>query len=652
MSPGRWSLYHRLLLLGMLPAVTLFVLMVLFFAQVRLEDARENLLSNAQLTADNLAPAVEFALIAGNQAELKGILSKTLARSAAHRIEVWGRNGDVVASVSDQLPADATVHHFTSVIRQAPIELGGTSGRGDEFGLMGSGSWESNRGRRIGKVHIAVSEAELAREQWAMLWALAGIGLVLLTATFLFSRRLAQRLSRPIERLGHTLHQLPDEDPDIATGAPLAARELQYLQDAVASMTQRLRRAEAEQTTSFRELAQARDKAEKANSAKSDFLAIISHELRTPLHGVIGMLQLLETEKLPSNQQQDYIVTARRSTEDLLVIINDLLDFSRIERGRLELEDTLFDPRSVIENCFASFRHDAESNNLTYHLTLHGDWEAAPSAYGDPGRLRQVLAHLIGNAIKFTPEGQVTVSATWRLDSETEGTLVCEVTDSGLGIPTERLGDMFASFEQLDTSTTRRSGGTGLGLPLVQRLVELMGGHIAVDSEPGSGSWFRFVIPMKVCRELPDAGAGPDDEAEAKAGGPVQDAGVREALVVEDNVVNQRVAARQLENLGFHVRCASSGTAAVDAICEGAQHYDVILMDCQMPGMDGWEATRRIRVCERQGRPGQRTPIIAMTADVLEGTEQSCLEAGMDAYLPKPVRRNSLQDTLNQFMPL
>ncbi|WP_077531407.1 ATP-binding protein [Vreelandella utahensis] len=643
MRPVRWTLYHRLLLLGMLPAVAMFVLMLLFFTQARLEDARQSLFRSTQLTADNLSPALEFPLIAGNQAELKGIITQTLERSAAHRIEVVNRDGEIVAAVSEQTPPDTPVHRFSSPVRQTAINLDGAA---TSTNPITSGRWENSNGRRLGEIRIAVSEAELAGEQEEILWTSAGIGLILFAATFLFSGRLAQRLSRPIERLADTVQKLPDEDPDFTRRDTRVARELQSLQQAVDAMAHRLRSAEAEREVSFRELGQARDKAEQANRAKSDFLAMMSHELRTPLHGVIGMLQLLEEEPLNS-RQADYIVTARRSTEDLLVIINDLLDFSRIERGRLELEDAPFDLRSVIENCFASFRHDAESNQLTYQLELDGDWDKTPEVFGDPGRLRQVLAHLIGNAIKFTPEGEVTVSATWRLDSESEGTLICQVSDSGSGIPTERLGDMFSSFEQMDISASRGNGGTGLGLPLVQRLVELMGGHVAVDSEPGCGSRFRFVIPMKVHDHPPVQ----EEATVAPAVTPAIGARTREALVVEDNPVNQRVAARQLENLGFHVRCASSGTAAVDDVCENQNRYDVILMDCQMPGMDGWEATRRLRACERQAQ-GRRTPIIAMTADVLEDTEQSCLEAGMDAYLPKPVRRNGLRDTLRGLLPL
>lgn len=643
MKPVRWTLYHRLLMLGMLPAIAMFALMLLFFTQARLDDARQSLFSSTQLIADNLAPAVEFPVMSGNEAELRGIITQTLERSAAYRIEVLGRDSDVLASVSEGLQPDARVHHFTSPVRQNAIDLEDNLAR-TSVNPLADGAGEDG-GRSLGKIRVSVSEAQLADEQQAILWTSAGIGLILFAGTFLFSGRLAYRLSKPIERLVDSVQQLPDEDPDLSGRDTRIARELQSLHQAVEAMTQRLRSAEAERELSFQELAQARDKAEQASRTKSDFLAMMSHELRTPLHGMIGMLQLLEEEELDT-RQQDYLVTARQSTEDLLVIINDILDFSRIERGRLALEDAPFDLRSVIENCFASFRHDAEANHLTYRLDFTGDWNSTPEVLGDPGRLRQVLAHIIGNAIAFTPEGEVIVIARWRLDSHTDGTLICEVQDSGSGIPTDRLGDMFSSFEQLDSSTARAKGGTGLGLPLVQRLIELMGGHIAVESEPGCGSRFRFVIPMTVPERVADV-----SEPEKPSSVEVHHGSAREALVVEDNPVNQRVAARQLENLGFHVRCASNGSAAVDDVCESGHRYDVILMDCQMPGMDGWEASRRIRACERQ-RDLPRSPIVAMTADVLEDTERSCLDAGMDAYLPKPVRRNALREMLRSLIPL
>ena len=353
MKAVRWTLYHRLLLLGMLPAVAMFVLMLMFFTQARLEDARQGLFRSTQLTADNLAPALEFPLMAGNQAELRGIITQTLERSAAHRIEVLNRDGRVLASVSEQTPKDIPVHRFSSPVHQTAINLGDPTSQAS-VNPMTAANRENSSGRRLGEIRIAVSEAELAGEQEEILWTSAGIGLILFAATFLFSGRLAHRLSRPIERLADTVQKLPEEEPAFSRRDTRVARELQSLQQAVEAMAHRLRSAEAEREVSFRELGQARDKAEQANRAKSDFLAMMSHELRTPLHGVIGMLQLLEDEPL-STRQADYIMTARRSTEDLLVIINDLLDFSRIERGRLELEDAPFDLRSVIENCFASF---------------------------------------------------------------------------------------------------------------------------------------------------------------------------------------------------------------------------------------------------------------------------------------------------------
>ena len=639
----RWTLYHRLLMLGMLPAMAMFLLMLLFFTQARLEDAREGLFNETQRLADNLAPAVEFPVIAGNHKELNALLEHTLERSRVKRIEVQDRDGDVVGeagSVSGSNQQD--LHQFESQILREAVNL---QDQGTFSGLGTFGEDFDRNERRIGTVRVTVSEAILAAEQQDILWTSAGIGLILFVATLIFSGRVAHRFSVPIERLARNVSRLPEGEPEVRHGDAAVARELQILEDAIQSMAQRLKSAESEREISFQQLAEARDKAEQASNTKSDFLAMMSHELRTPLHGIIGMLQLLEQERLTS-QQQDYLTTARQSTEDLLVIINDILDFSRIERGRLELDQVPFDLRSVIENCFASYRHDAEAHHLDYQLRWRGDWHEGLEAYGDPGRLRQVLAHLIGNAIKFTPDGYVFVTAHWSSNGDAEGLLTCEIEDSGAGIPSDRLGDMFNTFEQLDGSASRRFGGTGLGLPLVQRLVELMGGHIAVDSDPGCGSRFRFIIPMAL--HFPETAPDevPSRERPVSAG-----SSDYEALVVEDNAVNQRVAARLLETLGFHVRCASNGAAAVDDVQSTNLGYDVVLMDCQMPVMDGWEATRRIRNWERQHNRSHM-PIIAMTADVLPDTEKSCLASGMDAYLPKPVRRDSLRDALKRLISL
>lgn len=641
-QPTRWTLYHRLLLLGLLPAMSMFLLMLLFLTQARLEDARESLFSGSQLIADNLAPALEFPVIAGNTAELTAILEQTLERSLVRRIQVRDSDGRILVDVGDDVQSSAApIHHFESAIMRDPVKLDDAS----PFFEMGADFAEVSR--RIGTIRVSVSEARLAEEQHQILWTSAGIGLILFAGTLIFTGRLAYRLSEPIERLAQSVHNLPDGPLEVARGDTLIARELEVLREAIGAMAERLRSSEVEREIAFEQLAEAKERAEAASDAKSDFLAVMSHELRTPLHGIIGMLQLLEEESLTA-RQHDYLVTARCSSEDQLVIINDLLDFSRIERGRLQLDHMPFDPRSVVENCFASFRHQAQSNHLDYQLRLRGDWEDGLEVEGDPGRLRQILAHLIGNAIKFTPEGHVIVTVTWTLNTETEGLLACDIDDSGAGIPAERLGDMFDPFEQLDGTVSRRFGGTGLGLPLVQRLVELMGGHVSVDSEPGCGSRFGFRVPMAVSSVhlLGDAEEPTGEEVANSSGG-----SKHAALVVEDNPVNQRVAARLLAHLGFQVRCACNGAVALDDVQSREGHYDVILMDCQMPDLDGWEATRRIRDWERRNRTAP-TAIIAMTADVLPQTETSCLDAGMDAYLPKPVSRDQLRTALRRLINL
>ncbi|MBC7184735.1 MAG: hybrid sensor histidine kinase/response regulator, partial [Marinobacter sp.] len=293
----------------------------------------------------------------------------------------------------------------------------------------------------------------------------------------------------------------------------------------------------------------AREKAEMANQAKSEFLATMSHELRTPLNGVLGMVDLVQEEPL-TNRQRDYLTTARQSTEDLLTVIGDILDYSRMDSGTLKLESQEFDLRQLISNCTATYRHVAEQQGLALNLKFYGDWPDRPMVTGDPARLRQVLAGLIDNAIKFTGDGFINIQAGCFGLEDNCVILNCSVSDSGSGIPVERLHDIFNSFEQLDGGNARMHGGTGMGLSLVQRLVELMGGHIQVETDLGKGSSFRFELPF----ELADA-TGQAMSSGSLPREPLN--GTSHALVVEDNPVNQRVATAMLNRLGFQTDSAS-----------------------------------------------------------------------------------------------
>jgi CheY-like chemotaxis protein len=327
------------------------------------------------------------------------------------------------------------------------------------------------------------------------------------------------------------------------------------------------------------------------------------------------------------------------------LIISDILDYSRMDSGSLALESRPFDLKAVISNCAATYQHTAGQQGLALTLTFVGNWPDKPLVTGDAARLRQVLAGLMDNAIKFTRDGFINVQAGYAILEDNCISLNCSITDSGSGIPVESLSDIFSSFYQLDSGDARQQGGIGLGLPLVQRLVEMMGGHIQVETDLGKGSSFRFELPFELAGSLPSEHAAPESAVQANTppNGPSQ------ALIVEDNQVNQRVAVAMLTRLGFKTDSAFNGKEALAMVKNNHSGYDIILMDCQMPIMDGYETTQYIREWERSnGQSG--TPIIALTADVLPGTESRCKDSGMDDYLAKPVRKDNLASVLNRWV--
>ncbi len=592
-----------LLTLAMVAFSTFASLIFDRYLQEQLEEAamQQRVLLGAAL----LAPMLQR-----DYATVEAVIRESRAVRGVDYIAVFDRQRQLVATDGPVPPAVAVGGEAGDAAADRTFHFSGAIAAG---------------GDAVGHIAFGLSKTLIADARRSLLLGALGVGLIIVLVFSVLFAWISYRLTRPLIALSQATRKMQGGDYSIEL-TYRGSDEIGALTDDFRQLAARIREQIAKVTASENLQRHYRQSAEQASQAKSEFLAKMSHEIRTPLHGVLGMLELLQGNHSPL-EQREHLQLAERSARHLLQVVDEILDFSKIEAGKMQLEATPFDFGELAGDVVALFSPAAAAKDVTMTLTR----ENIPAALvGDPTRLRQVLSNLLSNAVKFTEAGHIRLHCAWQHDPQV---LHVVLEDSGIGIPADKREAIFQPFSQADSSTTRRYGGTGLGLTICRRLVQMMGGEIGVDSTVGVGSTFHFTARLELASQ-----AQLEKRAEVLA--PQRKLNV---LLVEDHPINQMLAVMLLERAGHRVSVAATG---LDGIAQWRSiSPDLILMDVQMPVMDGLEATRRIREAEAAEKL-PRTPIIAMTANAFAEDREACLAAGMDAYLSKPVKPETMHEAI------
>lgn len=637
----------RVLMVALFPPVLIFLLLMINNLLERYADAERSLVKKGELLHSLLSDAAVFALASRdpNYGLLLHTVDKIVDRDEILSLEVLDLRREVLFSTGNLENVD-TQDRFVieKPLYVLPEHLNVLDKQGVAYTPeMRAYFAEHKTGRQLmGYMIIKMNRSSLELQKNIILIADLVSSLIVLSLALPIGLTLGRSISEPIGRIVEAVSMLRKGDYQHRIDSK-RRDELGQLSDDIDSLATELDRSQQERKAHLMQLTREREKADRANATKTEFLAAMSHETRTPLNGVITPLELLEETPL-NHHQKRFIETAHANANVLLRLVDDILAFSEDESGKTSIQHSVFNPREMIDQLVEYFSAAARDKGLELQLEYLGIADSAELlVVSDETRLRQIVTNLLSNAVKFTLQGQVKIRVRAELKEQKTVQLRIEVEDSGIGIDKDNLSSIFDLFHQVDSSSTRRFGGTGLGLTLAKRYAEKLGGNIAVSSQLGKGSTFTLTLDVALVQErrAPESEQRADEMKRDILDEPIT------VLIAEDNKQNQEMLVQLLSLKGVKAELAFNGEEAFEKFCRN--RYDLIFVDCNMPVMDGYELTQKIRAYEQEHKR-KRTPIIAISAYVFQENIDECFDVGMDDFLAKPFKKAMLWEKISQTM--